>query len=233
MSLDRRGSGESGWRTQPLGSPAFLTASLVLCTCWSSLHLPEYSHQAHVTPPTPSTLPRTHTHTHTHTPHMTHTQRHVTPHRRDFTPRHVHTCHPATDARQLTPQTHNGSHHKDTPYIMHTPHAHPSNHTHHPGHRNTRRSRHAHLNSSHISTSNHSTCTFISEHRRTSYHAVNTQCLTPSANTHISHSPNTSHHCTVTDMTQHHSPTCTPRHCTNTLLTDPHSTPSLEEEITL
>ena len=86
VSLDRRGGGESGRRTQPLGSPAFLTASLVLCARQGSLHLPKYSHRAHVTPPTPSTLPWTHT----HTPHMTQTQRHVTPHHRHLTPRHAH-----------------------------------------------------------------------------------------------------------------------------------------------
>ena len=160
---------------------------------------------------TPSQTP----HTHACTPHVTHTHRHLTP-------RHTHTSHPVTDTRQLTAQTHNGSHHKYTPYIMHTPHAHTSNNTYHPGHRNTHHSRHAHLNSSHVSTSNHSTCTvFISEHRCTSYHTINTQCLTPSANTHISHPPNMCHHFTVTDMTQHHSPTRTPHHCTNTLLTDP------------
>ena len=140
VSLDRRGGGESGRRTQPLGSPAFLTASLVLCARRGSLHLPKYSHWAHVTPPTPSTLPWTHT----HTPHMTQTQRHVAPHHRHLTPRHTHTSHPITDTRQLTAQTHNSSHHKYTPYIMHTPHAHTSNHTYHPGHRNTHHSRHAH-----------------------------------------------------------------------------------------
>lgn len=147
---------------------------------------------------------------------MTHTQRHVTP-------RHTHTSHPITDSRQLTPQTHNGSHHKYTSYIMHTPHTHTSNHIHHPGHRNTHCSHHAHLKSSHISTSNHSACTaFISEHGYPSYQTIDTQCLTPSANTHISHPSNTCHHFTVTDRTQHHFPTCMLHHCTDTLLTDPH-----------
>ena len=198
----------------------------MLCTRWSSLPLPEYSHQAHITPPTPSTLPRTHTHTShdthpetRHTPSLTlHTQT-----RTYLPPRHRRQTTHTTDTQGLTPQRHtlHHAHTSRTPLKSHTP---------------PRPQKHTPLTSC---TPQFKSYKYLKsfymhfEHRRTSYHAVNTQCLTPSANTHISHSPNTSHHCTVTDMTQHHSPTRTPHHCTNTLLTDPHITPSLEEEITL
>lgn len=126
VSLDRRGGGESGWRTQTLGSPAFLMASLVLCTRWGSLHLPEYSHQAHVTPPTPSTLPRTHT----HTSHDTHPETRHTPSQRLHTqtrtylsPSHRHQTTHTTDTQRLTPQIHtlHHAHTSHTPLKSHTP----------------------------------------------------------------------------------------------------------------
>ena len=144
---------------------------------------------------------------------------------------HTDTSHPGTHIPHTPSQTPDNSQHRHTTahttnthltsctHLTHTPqiiHTTQATETH------TTHVMHTHLNSSHVSTSNHSTCTiFISEHRCTSYHTINTQCLTPSANTHISHPPNMCHHFTVTDMTQHHSPTHTPHHCTNTLLTDP------------
>ena len=117
---ERVDGGHNLWGVQPSRQP------LQCCVHAGAACLSPSTHTRH-TSPHPPLAPY---HGHTHTPHMTHTRRHVTPHHRHFTPRHEHTCHPATDARQLTPQTHKGSHHKDTPYIMHTPHAHPSNHTH-------------------------------------------------------------------------------------------------------